>query len=43
MIGPLPDDPVILAIVAILLALIFFFYLMIRKTLLEFQRGMQGE
>ena len=42
MIGPLPDDPVILAIVAILLGLIFFLYLLLRKTLLEFRRGMDG-
>ena len=40
MIGFLPDDPVILTIVAILLALIFFTYLLLRRTVLEFRDGM---
>ena len=40
MIGFLPDDPVILTIVAILLALIFFTYLLLRRTVLEFREGM---
>ncbi|MFC6719616.1 hypothetical protein ACFQGT_13490 [Natrialbaceae archaeon GCM10025810] len=42
MFGPLPDDPVILAIVLILLALIFFLYLLVRRTILEFRDGMRG-
>lgn len=41
MLGFLPDDPVILAIVAILLSLVFFSYLLLRKTILEFRDGMQ--
>ncbi|WP_282102537.1 hypothetical protein [Halovivax limisalsi] len=41
MLGFLPDDPVILAIVAILLVLIFFTYLLLRRTVLEFQDGMK--
>ncbi|WP_290819102.1 hypothetical protein [Halovivax sp.] len=43
MLGFLPDDPVILTIVAILLALIFFTYLMLRRTVLEFRKGMDGQ
>ncbi len=41
MLGFLPDDPVIIAIVAILLSLIFFSYLLIRRTVLEFRDGMR--
>ncbi|SEH17038.1 MULTISPECIES: DUF7859 family protein [Natronorubrum] len=41
MLGFLPDDPVILAIVVILLSLVFFSYLLLRKTILEFREGMQ--
>ncbi len=41
MFGFLPDDPVILTIVAILLALIFFTYLLLRRTVLEFRDGME--
>ena len=40
MIGFLPDDPVVLTIVAILLGLIFFTYLLLRRTILEFREGM---
>ncbi|WP_256547886.1 hypothetical protein [Halovivax gelatinilyticus] len=40
MFGFLPDDPVILTIVAILLGLIFFTYLLLRRTVLEFKSGM---
>lgn len=42
MLGFLPDDPVILTVVAILLALIFFTYLLLRRTVLEFRKGMDG-
>lgn len=42
MLGFLPDDPVIIAIVAILLSLIFFLYLLLRRTMLEFREGMEG-
>ncbi|MFC4541036.1 hypothetical protein ACFO5R_03720 [Halosolutus amylolyticus] len=42
MLGFIPDDPVIIAIVLILLALIFFLYLLIRRTVLEFRDGMRG-
>lgn len=42
MLGFLPDDPVILAIVLILLSLVFFTYLLLRRTLLEFREGMDG-
>ncbi|AXR79779.1 hypothetical protein AArc1_3487 [Natrarchaeobaculum sulfurireducens] len=38
----LPDDPVIIAIVLILLSLIFFTYLLLRRTILEFRDGMRG-
>jgi len=41
MIGFLPDDPVIIAIVLILLGLIFFTYLLLRRTVLEFRGGME--
>lgn len=37
----IPDDPVIIAIVVILLTLIFFSYLLIRRTILEFRDGMR--
>lgn len=39
----IPDDPVIIAIVVILLSLIFFTYLLIRRTILEFRDGLRGE
>ncbi len=42
MLGFIPDDPVIIAIVLILLSLIFFSYLLIRRTVLEFRDGMRG-
>ena len=42
MIGPIPDDPVIVTIVLILLALVFFGYLLLRKTVLEFREGLEG-
>lgn len=38
----IPDDPVIIAIVLILLSLIFFSYLLLRRTVLEFRDGMRG-
>ena len=40
MLGLIPNDPVIIAIVLILLSLIFFVYLLLRRTVLEFQDGM---
>lgn len=40
MLGFIPDDPVIIAIVLILLSLIFFSYLLLRRTILEFRDGM---
>ncbi len=42
MLGFLPDDPVIIAIVLILLSLVFFSYLLLRRTVLEFREGMDG-
>ena len=42
MVDLIPDDPVIIAIVLILLAIIFFSYLLLRKTILEFRDGMRG-
>ncbi len=42
MLGFIPDDPIIIAIVLILLSLIFFSYLLIRRTVLEFRDGMRG-
>lgn len=42
MIGPIPDDPVIVAIVLILLSLVFFGYLLLRRTVLEFREGLEG-
>ncbi|WP_255169175.1 hypothetical protein [Natrononativus amylolyticus] len=42
MLGFLPDDPIIIAIVLILLSLIFFSYLLLRRTVLEFRDGMDG-
>ncbi|QLG50048.1 hypothetical protein [Natrinema halophilum] len=38
----LPDDPVIIAVVLILLSLVFFSYLLLRRTVLEFRDGMRG-
>ncbi|WP_279387173.1 DUF7859 family protein [Natrarchaeobius oligotrophus] len=38
----IPDDPVIIAIVLILLSLVFFSYLLLRRTILEFREGMRG-
>ncbi|ELY88096.1 MULTISPECIES: DUF7859 family protein [Natrialba] len=37
----IPDDPVIIAIVVILLSLILFSYLLLRRTVLEFRDGMR--
>ncbi|MDJ1432997.1 hypothetical protein [Halostagnicola sp. A-GB9-2] len=42
MLGFLPDDPVIIVVVLILLSLIFFSYLLVRRTILEFRDGMDG-
>ncbi|MFP8953354.1 hypothetical protein ACLI4Z_10325 [Natrialbaceae archaeon A-arb3/5] len=42
MLDLIPDDPVIIAIVLILLSLIFFSYLLLRRTILEFRDGMKG-
>ncbi|GAB3017864.1 DUF7859 family protein [Natronobiforma cellulositropha] len=39
----IPSDPVVIAIVLILLSLIFFLYLMLRRTVLEFRDGMKGK
>ncbi|WP_254522018.1 hypothetical protein [Natrinema caseinilyticum] len=41
-IGLVPDDPVIVAVVLILLSLVFFSYLLLRRTVLEFRDGMRG-
>lgn len=41
MLDLIPDDPVIIAIVVILLSLVFFSYLLIRRTILEFRDGMR--
>ncbi|WP_267641442.1 DUF7859 family protein [Haloarchaeobius amylolyticus] len=38
--GGLLEDPFTLLVVGFLLALIFFFYLMFRKTMLSFREGM---
>lgn len=38
----IPDDPIIIAIVLILLSLVFFSYLLLRRTILEFRDGMKG-
>ncbi len=43
MLGLIPDDPIIIGIVVILLSLIFFLYLLFRRTVLEFRDGMRGE
>ena len=40
MLGFLPDDPYIIGVVVILLSLIFFTYLLLRRTVLEFREGM---
>ena len=37
----IPDDPVIIAIVVILLSLIFLTYLLLRRTVLEVRDGMR--
>lgn len=37
----IPNDPVIIAVVLILLSLVFFSYLLIRRTILEFRDGMR--
>ncbi|WP_254532351.1 hypothetical protein [Natrinema gelatinilyticum] len=42
-IGLIPDDPVIVAVVLILLSLVFFSYLLLRRTVLEFRDGMRGD
>jgi hypothetical protein len=39
--GGLTDDPFTLFVVAFLLALIFFFYLLFRRTIVGFREGMQ--
>ncbi|ELY65223.1 DUF7859 family protein [Natrinema versiforme] len=41
--GLIPDDPVIIAVVVILLSLVFFGYLLVRRTVLEFRDGMRGD
>ena len=41
--GFLPDDPIIVAVVLILLSLVFFAYLLLRRTVLEFRDGMRGD
>ena len=43
MLGFLPDDPVVIGIVVVLLSLIFFTYLLLRRTILEFRQGMRGD
>ncbi|ELY64863.1 hypothetical protein C490_14295 [Natronobacterium gregoryi SP2] len=42
MLDLIPDDPVIIAVVLILLSLVFFSYLLLRRTVLEFRDGMRG-
>jgi len=42
MVNPL-NDPVFLLIAGFLLALIFFFYLLIRRSMAGFKEGMRGE
>jgi|GEM_PF-457186 hypothetical protein len=39
--GFIPEDPVALVFVLVVLALIFFAYLMLRKTVTEFTEGMR--
>ncbi|AHF98402.1 hypothetical protein HALLA_05430 [Halostagnicola larsenii XH-48] len=43
MLDLLPDDPVIIVVVVILLSLIFFSYMLVRRTILEFREGMDGD
>lgn len=40
MVDLIPSDPVIIAMVLVLLSLIFFLYLLLRRTVLEFRKGM---
>ncbi|MCU4753626.1 hypothetical protein ACLI4U_07145 [Natrialbaceae archaeon A-CW2] len=40
MVDLIPSDPVIIAMVLVLLSLIFFLYLLLRRTVLEFREGM---
>lgn len=40
--GIVPEDPVAIAFVVLLLVLIFFTYLMLRKTVMEFSEGMRN-
>lgn len=42
MVAFIPDDPVIIGVVVILLSLVFFLYLLLRRTMLEFREGMEG-
>lgn len=39
--GFIPEDPVALVFVLLVLGLIFFIYLMLRKTVTEFSEGMR--
>lgn len=39
--GFIPEDPVALVFVVLVLGLIFFIYLMLRRTVLEFSKGMR--
>lgn len=36
-------DPILLFVLALILAFIFFVFLLIRRSLLEFKKGMKGE
>lgn len=36
-------DPILLSVLALILAFIFFVFLLLRRTLLEFKKGMKGE
>ncbi|MFP8955667.1 hypothetical protein ACLI4Y_02985 [Natrialbaceae archaeon A-CW3] len=40
MLDLIPNDPVIIGMVVLLLSLIFFVYLLLRRTVLEFRDGM---
>ncbi|MFP9190828.1 hypothetical protein [Natronosalvus vescus] len=40
MLDLIPNDPVIIGMVVLLLSLIFFLYLLLRRTVLEFRDGM---
>lgn len=43
MLDALLEDPVILMVVLVLLSIIFFLYLMVRRSILEFRDGMRRE